>query len=119
MPNRLLTGRLTHLRKLLPEAVEWAKIWVQDKSDAFNRANDPKLDATLKDLESLKRRQLEYAERTVMESRVWDAVKYSRIRKKRQEIEDLFTDYLEWVQDTMTLEGRPWIKVLCAMTGED
>ena len=119
VPNRLLTGNLTRLRKLLPEAVEWAKIWVQDKSDAFNRANDPKLDATLKDLESLKRRQLEYAERTVMESRVWDAVKYSRIRKKRQEIEDLFTDYLEWVQDTMILEGRPWIKVLCAMTGED
>ena len=33
-------------------------------------------------------------------------------------VEEIFDEYLEWIQETMTTEPRPWIKVVCAMTGE-
>ena len=32
-------------------------------------------------------------------------------------IEEVFDNYLEWIQETMTTERTPWLKVSCAMVG--
>ncbi len=36
-----------------------------------------------------------------------------------QQRHDPADEYLKWIEDTMTTEPRPWIKVVCAMTGEN
>ncbi len=118
VPNTGAGADIRMLRKLLPEAVEWAAIWVRDKRDAFDRECESKLEATLADLDSLKQRQMQHAERTIAQSRQWDAIKQSRLESKRRDVREAFEGYLDWVQDTMTLETQAWIKVLCVMIGE-
>lgn len=118
IPNRRLETDLRALTRMLPEAIGWAEIWVGERREAFDRENDPKLQGTYSDLEALKKRQMEHAERAAAESKQWDALKRSRLDRKRQEVEEIFTEYLRWVEDTMTLEKQAWIKLLCVMTGE-
>ena len=91
---------------------------MQDKQNTFDRECESKLDATLADLESLKQRQMQHAERTIAQSRQWDKIKQSRLERMLRDVREAFDGYLDWVQDTMTLERQPWIKVLCVMTGE-
>ena len=43
----------------------------------------------------------------------------ARAERNRHEVEEIFDEYLKWIEDTMTTEPRPWIKVVCAMTGEN
>ena len=33
-------------------------------------------------------------------------------------MEEVFDDYREWIEDTMTTEETPWLKVICAMAGD-
>lgn len=37
--------------------------------------------------------------------------------RARRDIDDVFTGYWEWIEDTMTTEKTPWLKVICAMVG--
>lgn len=37
----------------------------------------------------------------------------------RRDIDTIFDEYLKWIEDTMTTEPQPSIKVICLMTGED
>ena len=118
VPNGGFEPDIRVLRNLLPEAVEWAEIWVQEKRDACNNENDRKLQAALERLEALKKRQLQHVRQTVARQQSWEAVKRSQIKKRSDGIEEVFTEYLHWVEDSMTLDGKPWIQVLCVMTGE-
>ena len=51
------------------------------------------------------------------QSRQSAAHKAHRETRARRDIEQVFNDYLEWIQDTMSTEREPWLKVLCAMVG--
>ena len=33
-------------------------------------------------------------------------------------VDEVFNGYLEWIQETMTTERAPWLKVICVMVGE-
>ena len=41
-----------------------------------------------------------------------------REERARRDIDAVFNDYLEWIQDTMTTEETPWLKVICVMVGD-
>ena len=45
------------------------------------------------------------------------AHKTHREDRARRDIDEVFNDYLEWVQETMTAERTPWLKVICVMVG--
>ena len=34
-----------------------------------------------------------------------------------REIDDVFGDYLQWIEDVMTTEERPWVSVVCVLVG--
>ena len=40
-------------------------------------------------------------------------------RKEREsrDIETVFNEYWDWIQDSMSTEREPWLKVICAMVG--
>ena len=46
------------------------------------------------------------------------AHKTNREKRARDDIDDVFSDYWQWIEDTMTTEETPWLKVICAMVGE-
>ena len=102
VPNRGVgpefASELARLQDLLPDAVERAKKWLDAHRRAFEEEIDEKLNRELEALEALKRRRLERS-------------------TGEQQIEQVFDDYLEWVQETMTLERQPYIKVVGVLAG--
>ena len=119
VPNRVVDVDLRRIRGLLRRAVGEAKLWVRDRCEDFERETDPKLEAALADLDALKERQLLHLEERMLESQQALPIRRARLEKRQREIDELFTDYWNWVQDTMSLEAQPWVKVLCVMMGQD
>ena len=117
VPNRGLPPDVEGLRELLPIAVERARAHFVELRKRFEDDVNVKLEEELRDLERLRTRRLERLRRAVDRSAQTELFKRAREEKGQREIEQLFDDYLDWVQDTMTTEESPWIKVICVMTG--
>ena len=118
IPNRDLPVDEDQLRACLPDAVERARRWFTDRRNTFEDHINPRLTEELDALEELKKRQHARIEAMLTESRQPDKLKQRRAAEQRHEIEEIFNDYLDWIQDTMTTEDHPWIKVLAALTGD-
>ena len=108
---------LEQLQGLLPDAVEWAKTWLDDHRRAFEKEINEKLNRELEALEALRRRRIGQLELKLGQSRRGEAFKEQQRSTGERQIEQVFDDYLEWVQETMTLERQPYIKVVGVLTG--
>ncbi len=117
IPNPGLPADVESLGELLPVAVERARAHFVERRKRFEDDVNAKLEQELRDLERLKTRRLKRLRRDVDRSAQAEPFKQARREKGRLEIDRIFNDYLDWVQDTMTTEREPWIKVICAMTG--
>lgn len=117
IPNRGLQADVESLRELLPVAVEGARTHFVERRKRFEDDVNVKLEEEYRDLERLKTRRLERLRRDVDRSAQTELFKRAREEKGQREIEQVFNDYLEWVQETMHTEESPWIKVICVMTG--
>ena len=119
VPNRNRDGDLSILRGLLGSAVAQARAWVQRERANFEKVNEPRRKAAVQQLQALKERQIQHAQQAVAATKQWDALKESRLKRKRQDIEESFAVLRTWIRDTSTLEYQPWIKLLGVMTGKD
>ena len=70
----------------------------------------------LEALEKLKTRQLRQLELQLERSDQAETFKRARQERGQRDIDTIFKEYLEWVQDTMTTGPQPYIKVVCVMT---
>ena len=95
-----------------------AREWIIGRRNAFEKRINAKLDHAVAALDELKARRLRQLELQLAGSGQAEAFKRARAERSRHEVEEIFDEYLEWIQETMTTEPRPWIKVVCAMTGE-
>jgi len=118
IPNRGLLVDEEGLRKCLPDAVERARRWFADRRTEFEGDINPKLNEELAALDELKRRQHARIEEMLTTSRRPETIKQGLAAQQRQQINEVFGEYLDWVQDTMTTEKHPWIKVLAVLTGD-
>ncbi len=116
-PNRNIPPDLDALQKLLPDAVQRAKEWLDGQRQAFEERMDAQLNRELAALEDLKARRIEQLAIKLERSQRTEAFKAHQRSTGEQEIKQMFDDYLEWVEDTMTLERQPYIKVVCVMAG--
>ena len=98
----------------MAKAREWV---VQRRRDFEDRINE-KLNREMEALDKLRVRQLRQLELQLERSDQSDSFKRAREKRGRRDIETIFDEYLDWVQETMTTEPQPWIKVVCVMTGE-
>ena len=106
------------LQRLLPDAVAKAREWVVARRRDFEERINEKLNRELEGLEKLKVRQLRQLELRLERSDQSETLKRTREKRGRHDIETIFEQYFDWVQETMTTEPQPWIKVVCVMTGE-
>ena len=116
--NRDLTSDIDALARLLPDAVAKAREWVVQRRRDFEDRINEKLNRELEALEKLRTRQLRQLELQLERSDQSDGFKRAREERGRRDIETIFEEYLEWIEETMTTEPQPWIKVVCVMTGE-
>ena len=116
--NRSLQSDTDALRRLLPDAVARARARFVERRRAFESRINEKLNDELEALERLKTRQLRQLELQLERSEQAETFKRARQERGQRDIDTIFNEYLEWVQETMTTEPQPYITVVCVMTGE-
>jgi hypothetical protein len=118
-PNRGETVDVEGLQQLLPEAVQQARSWMRDQRRAFEAAINEKLNQQLAALERLRDKQYVQIQLRFADSQQPEAIRHERQQRERREVDRLFDDYLDWVQDTMTTEDNPYIQVIAVVKGGD
>ena len=116
--NRGLPVDVEALTRLLPAAIKEARRHIVERRNRFEDVINAKLDEELEALERLKARRLTQLELKLEQSSEPSAHKTHREERARRDIDEVFKDYLEWVQETMSTERTPWLKVFCAMVGD-
>ena len=115
--NRGRPADVDALRRLLPDAVAKAREWVAARRRDFEERVNEKLNREPEALEKLKSRRLRQLELQLERSDQSEVFKRARQERGRRDVETIFDEYLKWVEDTMTTEPQPYIKVACVMTG--
>ena len=104
------------LARLLPEAVHRARTHFIERRDAFEETINAKLEHEVRALDEFKARRVRQLELDFSHSGQAEQFRRKRSQQARQEVKDIYDEYWEWIQETMTTEPRPWIRVICAMT---
>ena len=102
IPNREQPPDMNRLNTLLPEAVERARQHFLQRRKAFEDIINAQLDEEVAALDAFKERRLQQLELD--------------ITQPAHEVDEVYDEYLKWMEDTMTTEPSPWVKVICAMT---
>ena len=104
------------LSRLPPEAVHRAREHFIERRDAFEEAINAKLEVEVRALDEFRARRLRQLELDISQPGEAERFKERRDEQARQEVETIHDEYWEWIQETMTTEPHPWIRVVCAMT---
>lgn len=111
-PNRGIDIDTEPLRELLPDAVRRAREFMSKERKVFEDAIDDKLNEQYKELARLKDKQYKQLELFYV-----DARKQSKKEQRRREIDKIFDEFLDWIEDTMTTEDKPYIQVAAVLKG--
>jgi superfamily II DNA/RNA helicase len=109
-------GALSLLRE---EAVEKARAYLQAERLGFERELAPKLTNYVKRLERLRGEHFEQLELRFEGDSRPDTIKQQRRKKEQHRIEKIFQDYRNWVEQSMTTESEPYIKLVAVLRRED
>ena len=71
----------------------------------------------LDELDSLKERRLFNPELKFENSRLSDRIVESRKQTEVREINKIFDEYYQWINETMKTEKEAWIQVIDVLTG--
>ena len=107
--------KLESLEKLLPEAVKEARTWMTEERNKFENHINAKLNEYLETLEKLRKKQFVQLEFKFEASRQSEKLIQSRKEKEKREIDIIFDEYLDWVQETMSTEDNPYIQVIAVL----
>jgi ERCC4-related helicase len=102
---------LAPLQQLLPEVVRKAHEHMSHLRRAFEDAVNPKLDEHLKKLERLKGRQYEQLSLAFPEDETLKGAKKEKRDECRRGIDRNFDEFIQWVEDTMTTDDNPYLRV--------
>jgi ERCC4-related helicase len=116
-PNRGDSVDIASLQSLLPEAVSKAKEWMSAQRKTFEDYINPKLNDHLTALEALRNKHEEQLELRFADMKQPETSRLAKKERERREIEKIFDEYIEWIEDTMTTEDNPYIQVVAVLRG--
>lgn len=119
LPNPGSAVNIETLKQLLPEAVSQARRWMHEQRQQFEDKINEKLNAHLTALERLRTKQYQQLELRFADTQQLATIVQGRKERERRAIDQVFAEYLEWVQDTMTTEDHPYIQVVAVLKGGD
>ena len=115
IPNRKEAVDLETLKIILPNAVDEAFSWMSERRKEFEEKINVELNKQLTDLENLQQRKLEVLEERMEQLELIPVIKESRKAKEQRDIKRIFDEYITWVEETMTTEDNPYIKVIAVI----
>ena len=114
LPNRGIAFDTTALQATLPEAVAAMRAHMVTRQGAFDADMKARLAGTLAELKVLQGKQVEQLELRL--ENLLEGVRQSKREQRGKQIRQVFDEYRQWVEDTMTTEPQPYIRVLAALT---
>ncbi len=117
IPNRGIPANFENLKKSLPSAVDKARQWMSARRKEFEDQINEKLNQHLTDLERLKKGKLVQLELRFSDIRQPEKLAEALKEKEKREIDKIFDEYMDWVEQTMTTEDQAYIRVVAALTG--
>lgn len=103
------------LGEMLRDAVETVRLRMSDARDEFRAEMEPKLDHEMEKLDELQSRQLAYLDE-VYAGKTGPRAQHEKRAAERQ-VKNVFDEYLDWVEETMTTEDAPFIQVIAVLVG--
>jgi len=88
-----------------------------EERNKFENYINAKLNEHLEALEKLREKQFVQLESKFEASRQSEKLIQSRKEKEKREIDLIFDEYLDWVQETMSTEDNPYIQVIAVLRG--
>ena len=104
------------LSGFLPRAVSLARSHFVQRRDTFEDFINAKLEDEMRALDEFRARRLRQLELDLDQSDRADRFRRQRVEQNRHEVKEIHDEYLTWIEQTMTTEPHPWIRVVCAMT---
>ena len=113
LPNSGQAVDLQPLHEQLPEAIKTMRTHMIARQGEFAAAMGERLERTLADLKRLQGEQMQQLELRL--EKLVEGVRESRRAQRTQQIHRVFDEYRQWVEDTLTTEPEPYIRVLAAV----
>ncbi len=99
------------LKPLLKKSVGIVRGQMIQKRQIFDTEITNKLNEHYKELEKLKERQKRQLELEINPKFLTEAQKEKQKRDRAREIDDIFDEYMQWIEDAMISEPNPYIQV--------
>lgn len=102
---------------ILPSVIVKAQTWMKEERHSFENKINPQLNEHLDRLELLKSRHKREIQLHFDDLNIAETIKTRRKGEREREVEQLFAEYMEWIEDTMSTEEQAYIKVVAVLQG--
>jgi hypothetical protein len=102
---------------LLPDAVAEARRYMSTRRQAFQQGLEARLREEMLSLSTLQDRQLSFLEFEFPEDQTLLGSRRNKKLERRRHIDQVFADYRRWVEETMTTEDSPFLRVAAVFLG--
>jgi superfamily II DNA or RNA helicase len=116
-PNQSNAADCEALKNILPEVIARSKIWMEQCWKSYETDINVKLNAQLTELERLRNKKYQQLEIAFQDEVQPSVARMNKKERERREIDRMFDQYLKWIEDTMTTENNPYIRVVAALKG--
>ena len=103
----------SQVNALVPEAVQQAKKHITEIQKKFEEHINVQLNEQLSSLEVLRERQIKQLD--LLFEKTQSTQQQGRQVQKTQDINSIFDEYIDWIEDTMTTENQPYMQVIAVL----
>jgi hypothetical protein len=105
------------VRSLLPDAVSEAKHYMSARRRVFQENLKNRLDYEMQNLATLQGRQLSFLEFEYPDDHTLVGARRNKKLERKRHIDAIFASYRRWVEDTLTTEDSPFLRVAAVFLG--
>jgi len=105
------------LQDVLPGAIDAAEAWMLEKREAVNQQMNEKLNAYNNRLDRLKARHERQLDLKFETADMLESTIERKKQREMREIDRIFDDFYDWMENTMTIERDAYIQVVSVLTG--
>ena len=105
------------IHSLLPDAVAGARRYMSARRRAFEDDLQARLQEVIRNLAGLQDRQLSFLELEYPEDQTLIGARRNKKLERKRHIGEIFADHRRWVEDTLTTEDSPFLRVAAVFLG--
>ncbi|MGL5336779.1 MAG: helicase-related protein, partial [Enterovibrio sp.] len=114
-------GERSHERQeaLLSQAIDNVQPYLLKLRNTKEAELNQKLTEQMEKLDKLRGKQIKQLELEFGDSAQAEKIVNDKKAQRQREIDQIFDDYLHWIEDTMTTESSPYIQLVAVLTGSE